>query len=570
MNGYLVQGLQLFARIWMLPVAIVLSAAVAWIGWRIDARRRLRLARLGDVSVLERLVPRRSAGLPPRLRAVILGLAALCLGLGLAGPRWGERTERRRDVGVDIALVLDVSASMLARDDGGASRLDRMKADVRRLLATSPGARVALLVVAGRSYVLTPLTADHDALELFLDGLDPGMVSQGGTALAEGVAQATQLLGVSPDGGDRALVVMSDGESWDDEAAIATAAKAALDARLAVVTVGYGSVAGATIPTSGSDVKRDASGQPVITRASPATLEGIARLADGVYIDGAAADRPGRVRAALRRLRQTERVYNAGTSPIQRYSLFLWPALLLLLLDAVFAERTRRAPPQPISALLLIGAMIISTPDTARAQSTGDGVDPMALYKQRRFADAAQALRRQIARGDRTLRSQYNLGTALLEADSISAATDVLDRVVTIAPDAELRYRALFNLGLANLRRARTASQAEAAPFFSAAVAAYKRALRTRTDDPDAKWNLELALREQQSGGGGGGGGGSGGGGGGTQPPPPNPPPSKGQQQLDKQRAEAVLNSAARDEREVQTRRQRDGQRREASVGRDW
>ena len=77
---------------------------------------------------------------------------------------------------------------MLAQDEGS-SRLDRMKGDVRRLLVTMPSARVALLIVAGRSYILTPLTADHDALELFLDGLDPGMVSQGGTALASGVAQ---------------------------------------------------------------------------------------------------------------------------------------------------------------------------------------------------------------------------------------------------------------------------------------------------------------------------------------------------------------------------------------------
>ena len=137
--------------------------------------------------------------------------------------------------------------------------------------------------------------------------------------------------------------------------------------------------------------------------------------------------------------------------------------------------------------------------------------------------------------------------------------------MVTIAPDAELRYRALFNLGLANLRRGRSATQAEAGPFLDAAVAAYKRALRTRTDDPDAKWNLELALRDQQRNRTGGGGGA-----GGQQPPPPDPPPSKGQQELDKQRADAVLNSAARDERDVQARKQRDGRRRDVTGVRDW
>ncbi len=562
MNTIVIQGLDLFSRVWMLPVALLCAALVAWIGWRIDARRRSRLAQLGDVPVLERLVPRRSRGLPPRVRAIILGTAALCLGVGIAGPRWGERAERRRDLGVDIALVLDVSASMLATDEG-ASRLDHMKADVRRLLVTMPGARVALLVVAGRSYILTPLTADHDALGLFLDGLDPGMVSQGGTALAQGLAQATQLLGVSPEGGDRAVVVMSDGETWDDEGAIATAAQSARDARLAVVTVGYGTAAGATIPLPGGDVKRDADGKPVVTRASAETLEGIARVAEGVYVDGLAADRPGRIRAALRRLRQTERVYNAGTTPIQRYSYFLWPAFVLLLLDALLAERGRRTALVPVASMLLAGALLLPAP--ARAQSTG-ATDPVALFKERRFVDAVQTLRQSIASGDRTLRTQYNLGTALLEADSIGPATEVLDRVVTIAPDAELRFRALFNLGLANLRKARTATSAEAGPYFASAVAAYKRALRTRTDDPDAKWNLELAIREQQKSGGGGGGGG----GGGQQPPPPTPPQGKGQQQLDKQRAEAVLNSAARDEREVQTRRQRDGQRREAAAGKDW
>jgi Ca-activated chloride channel family protein len=106
----------------------------------------------------------------------------------------------------------------------------------------------------------------------------------------------------------------------------------------------------------------------------------------------------------------------------------------------------------------------------------------------------------------------------------------------------------------------------DAGPHFAAAVAAYKRALRTRTDDPDAKWNLELSIREQQRHAGGGGGGGGG------QQPPPEPPPQSNskQQELDRQRADAVLNSAARDERDVQSRRQRDGRRREASAGRDW
>lgn len=553
--------LALFARVWLLPGAVLAAVAVASVGWRTEARRRSRLAQLGDLPVLQRLVPARTGGLPPRVRAVILGLATLCLGVALAGPRWGARADQRRDTGIDMALVLDVSASMLAPDEAP-SRLERMKADVRRLLATLPGARVALLVVAGKSYILTPLTADHDALELFLDGLDPGMVSQGGTAIAQGVTQATQLLRAGAEQGDRALVVMSDGETWDEEAEIATAAKAARDAHLSVVTVGYGTTDGATIPLGRGEVKRDADGQPVVTHATPATLQGIAQLTNGVFVDGASADRPGRVRAALRRLRQTERVYNAGTSPIQRYAWFLWPAFALLLLDALLAERARTPRVVAAAALLVACALVPVTTAAAQAPSESDG---LALFKARRFAASAQALRRELERGDRSVRTQYNLGTALLEADSLGPATEALERVVTVAPEADLRFRALFNLGLAHLRKARASASMDANAHYAAAVAAYKRALRTRADDPDAKWNLELAIREQQKQGGGGGGGG-----GGTQPPPPQPPPSQQQKELDKQRAASVLNSAARDERDVQARRQRDGRRREAPVGRDW
>jgi Ca-activated chloride channel homolog len=562
MNGVLLSALSVFARTWMLPVAVIACAIVAMIAWRVEARRRLRLAKLGDLPVLERLVPRRQTGLPSQVRGIMLGLAALCMGIALAGPRWGEREERRRNTGVDMALVLDVSSSMLATDEG-ASRLSRMKSDVQRLLATMPDARVALLVVAGRSYILTPLTADHDALALFLDGIDPGMVSQGGTAIAQGIEQGTQLLGAGQAAGDRALVVMSDGETWDNDGAVATATELARNARLAVITVAYGTEAGANIPIAGGGVKRDADGQAVITRSNPTTLALIARLADGVFVDALSADRPGRIRAALRRLRQTERVYNAGTSPIQRYALFLWPALVLLLIDALFAERSWRRAKAVAVVIAACAATLIPAPVVA--QSIGSrSPDANALFREHRYAEAVQAFRSRIRNGDRTLRGVYNLGTALLEADSTAPAVDLLERVVSITPDSDLRFRALFNLGLAHLRRARASTPNDASPYYTAAVAAYKRALRTRSDDPDAKWNLELAIREQQRS------GGSGGGGGGAQPPPQPPPPSKSQQELDKQRADAMLNSASRDERDVQTKRQRDGNRREAPNGRDW
>ena len=107
-----------------------------------------------------------------------------------------------------------------------------MKQEVRRFRASAPGDRVALIAFAGRSYILSPLTSDDGALELFLENLDPTIVGQVGSALAPPLKQGIDLLSVSQGGADRALVVMSDGEAFDDRAAALTLARGGVEQRL--------------------------------------------------------------------------------------------------------------------------------------------------------------------------------------------------------------------------------------------------------------------------------------------------------------------------------------------------
>ena len=92
-----------------------------------------------------------------------------------------------------MVLSLDASLSMMAEDERP-SRLERMKQEVRRLRAMSPGDRMGVLAFAGRSYVLSPLTIDEGALDLFLDNLDPTVVGQAGSSLARTIKQGVDLL----------------------------------------------------------------------------------------------------------------------------------------------------------------------------------------------------------------------------------------------------------------------------------------------------------------------------------------------------------------------------------------
>jgi Ca-activated chloride channel family protein len=160
----------------------------------------------------------------------------------------------------------------------------------------------------------------------------------------------------------------------------------------------------------------------------------------------------------------------------------------------------------------------------------------------------------------------YDFGTALLAADSEPQAIEALERVIEV-PDSEVRYRALFNLGLAHLRRGIALGDEGGKDDLDAALAAYRRALLLRNDELDAKWNYELALRrKQQSSGGGGGGGGSSG----NPSPAPQaqgPQPSGG---LGMNQAEQLLASAAREERDVQAKRQRQTRVEPPPGGKDW
>jgi Ca-activated chloride channel family protein len=575
-----------FDQPWALLLAVGAPIAVLLLLAARQRRRRARLARLASPALLARLLP---SGIPrpPRLRAGVLAAAAALAGVALAGPRWGEERTVEHGSGIDVVLALDASLSMTATDERP-SRLQHVKEEVRRLRDLSPGDRTALIAFAGRSYILTPLTVDDGAIDLFLENLDPSVVGQPGTALARAIRQGTELLGSARTGSDRALVLMSDGEGFDDEADVEQAARDAGDAGISVVTVGFGTTAGSTIPIVAGDTvlpKRDENGQIVVTHYSPHLLAAIAEAAHGTFIPADATDKAARIHAALAHLRAQERLLERGRSLAPRYQWFLAPAILLVLLDTLASARRRRPVRVTAPATSAAAASSPARPVPPRRAAT-PSVASLAALAMLAAGDstgapkgatpatpAPQIYREAIGAGDRSPRTMYNYGTSLLAADSLDGAVSALTLVAS-DHDAEVRYRALFNLGLAHLRRAHAASGDAQRTEFDAALTAYKHVLLMRPGDADATWNYELALRARDPSGGGGGGAGaksSGGGRSGSNPSQPAPgSDDPGDGQLGKRQAEELLQSAAREERDVAGRKQRQNQTDVPPLGRDW
>lgn len=548
---------------WLLPLAVLFPAAAVWLLSRARRLRESRLARFGARDVVRRLMPEGAEERGP-WRTIRLASALALAAVALAGPRWGRERTVVRTSGVDLVIAVDASLSMMATDEKP-NRLERAKQEIRRLRASSPGDRVGLLAFAGRSYVLTPVTVDGGALDLFLDNLDPSVVGQAGSSIASTIAQGTELLSLARGGADRALVVMSDGEGFEPRDELIAAARRAAERNVHVVTVGFGTTGGSTIPIrDGQTVtqKRDENGQIVVTRYRPELLQLAAQTAAGTFIPAEASDKAARIRAALGRLRASGRAVETGDSLVPRFQLFLFPAVLLLWLDALLKGRRRRRRRRIAAAETAVTAsvlLLVTSACTPRPSTS----DAASAYARRDFGRAASLFAGAVAGGDRSPGTLYNYGTALLAADSTAAAAEVLERAVTGA-DREVQYRGRFNAGLAHLLRARAPRPDSASAELQRTLALYKRVLLDRPSDVEAKWNYELALEKQKKGGGGGGGGAAGG------APAPAEPQDRPQPTLAQRQAEQLLGSAQREEQQVQGKKQKQNRPEPPPGGKDW
>ncbi len=217
-------------------VALAAAAAAFW-----GRAARVRHARRWSSEL-----SRRARGLG-RSTPLAVGLAVLLAAVALAGPRWGSRTVVTEAKGLNLILAIDISRSMLA-EDASPSRLERAKREARRLVYDLGGDRIGLIAFAGQSFILSPLTVDGSALQLWIDALDPSLVSAGGTELEAPLSQGRDLLFAGDEVADRVLVVFSDGEAHDSLAGVEAAAERLKRDGVRLILVAEGGTEPARIP----------------------------------------------------------------------------------------------------------------------------------------------------------------------------------------------------------------------------------------------------------------------------------------------------------------------------------
>jgi Ca-activated chloride channel family protein len=289
--------------------------------------------------LIKKLSPEKSV-FKPFLKMGVVLLALTFLIIGLVNPKIGTKMETVKREGIDIIFAVDVSKSMLA-EDVAPNRLEKSKQIVSQIINQLGNDRIGIIAYSGSAFPVLPITTDYGVAKMFLQGMNPGMVSSQGTSIDEAINLASTFID-KKDKTNKLLIILSDGEDHSDNAESAAAEAKKLG--LKIITVGVGTENGGPIPLKRNGVvesfQRDQNGDVVTTKRNTEVLKTIGKNTKGGYVDGNSTKEVlDYVKNALDNIEKTEFESTQMADFQSQFQWFLGFGFFLLLLDIFLLEK---------------------------------------------------------------------------------------------------------------------------------------------------------------------------------------------------------------------------------------
>ena len=271
------------------------------------------------------------------LRFIVLALLIVTL----ARPQLSQSREHQLAKGIDILLVLDISESMRAEDFEGANRIQTAKLVIKDFLAHRENDRIGLVVFAGESFTLCPLTLDYPVLVELLNDVKLGQLEDG-TAIGDALATATHRLRVSQSK-TKIVILLTDGENNTGSITPETAAALAKSFGIKVYTIGMGKEGGARIPYA--DTTFGKRYREVLTYLDENTLKLIASTTGGNYFRATDRQSLKRIYTEIDRFEKTKFEVAKAIVRKELVGYFLIPTMLLLGIEMLLRNTVLRKIP---------------------------------------------------------------------------------------------------------------------------------------------------------------------------------------------------------------------------------
>ena len=299
-------------------------------------RRRKAIRKFGDPVLMAQLMPDVS-NYRPDVKFWLVFAAIGLFAVLLARPQFGSKLETVKRQGVEVMIALDISNSMLAQDVQP-SRLEKAKRLVAQLVDKMENDKVGMIVFAGDAFTQFPSTSDYISAKMFLESINPSLISKQGTAIGAAINLATRSF-TPQEGVGRAVIVITDGENHEGGAV--EAAKAAAEKGIQVSVLGVGMPDGAPIPVEGTnDFRRDRDGNVVVTRLNEQMCQEIAQAGDGIYVRVDNSNAAQKVIAQeINKMAKADVETQVYTEFNEQFQAVAWIILLLLLAEMLILER---------------------------------------------------------------------------------------------------------------------------------------------------------------------------------------------------------------------------------------
>lgn len=315
-----------FANPKLLYLLLLVPVLVFWYVYRLHkSRASVTLSTSDPISPLKPTIKVYLRHVPFVLKVSALSLAIVAL----ARPQSTNILKNVTTEGIDIVLSFDVSGSMLARD----FKPDRLQAAKElgiKFISGRTNDRLGLVIFAGESFTLCPLTSDRATLINQLHSVEFGVLEDG-TAIGSGLATAISKLKDS-DAKSKVIILLTDGVNNRGEIAPLTAAEMAKTFGIRVYTIGVGTYGTAPFPVQTPFGTRY---QDMPVEIDEDLLKGIAQMTGGEYFRATNNKALEQVYQKIDKLEKSKIQVDEFAKREEKFRSWLLAAFVMLLLEFV-------------------------------------------------------------------------------------------------------------------------------------------------------------------------------------------------------------------------------------------
>ena len=214
---------------------LFLIPLIIFVFWGLQSKRKSAL-KFSSVKLLMRSGMKKT--IKHKIGKFIITLSLIMLTVAMARPQLVGDAAPIGQQGIDIALVLDVSGSMLSVDFEP-NRLEVAKDTIIKFVAERPQDRIALVIFAGTAYTRIPLTIDHNIIRESIKEVSTASVNQDGTAIGMAIAVGINRLKNS-EAKSKVMILVTDGDNNAGAINPDTAAEMAKEIGIKIYTIGVG------------------------------------------------------------------------------------------------------------------------------------------------------------------------------------------------------------------------------------------------------------------------------------------------------------------------------------------